>query len=95
MIHIVHVDHEGKMDGHSVQRLESGIRESGIYPSVKVNVFRDMEISDALERYIDDINADMLAMFTHKTTFFENLFGRSITREMAFQSHIPLLAIKK
>lgn len=94
-IHIMHVDTGGVMDNDAIRKVESGIRESEKYNSVILNVFRNVEIVSALEKYIDDVNADMLAMFTHKTTFFDHLFGRSVTREMAFHSHIPLLSIKK
>jgi hypothetical protein len=37
----------------------------------------------------------MLAMFTHKLDFYEKLFGRSVTRQLAFHSSVPLLTFNK
>jgi nucleotide-binding universal stress UspA family protein len=48
-----------------------------------------------VNNYIEEIGADMLAMFTHELSFFEKLFGTSVTREMAYHSKIPLLTLKK
>lgn len=65
------------------------------YPKVSVHISANDDVMEAIDEYIADVEADMLAMFTHKPTFFEKLFGKSITREMAFHSQVPLLAIKK
>ena len=53
------------------------------------------EITDGIDASIADVKADMLTMFTHDLTFLEKLFGKSVTREMAFHTGIPLLTIKK
>jgi len=53
------------------------------------------DITDDIDEFIADINADMLTMFKRDLTFFEKLFGKSVTREMAFHTWTPLLTIKK
>ena len=53
------------------------------------------EITDYIDGFITFVKADILTMFTHDLTFFEKLFGKSVTREMAFHTGIPLLTIKK
>lgn len=47
---------------------------------------------EALDRYIDEQNADLLAMLTKKRNFFQRMFSSDLTKKMAYHSHIPLLA---
>ncbi|MCE9539680.1 MAG: universal stress protein [Bacteroidetes bacterium] len=65
------------------------------YPKISIHISINDDVEEAIDEYIAEVKADMLAMFNHKPTFFERLFGKSVTREMAFHSWIPLLAIKK
>jgi len=53
------------------------------------------EITDGIDEFIADVKVDMLTMFTHNLTFLEKLFGKSVTRKMAFHGRITLLTIKK
>ena len=53
------------------------------------------DITDDIDEFIADINANMLTMFKRELTFFEKLFGKSVTREMDFHTRLPLLTIKK
>lgn len=94
-IHLLHiVPHTSlkKIDGIKIKNeLTRKYKYAKIYVHISVND----DVQEAIEEYIADQNADLLAMFTHKTSFFEILFGKSVTREMAFHSRIPLLSIKK
>ncbi len=65
------------------------------YPSIHVHIANSGNIEEAIDEHIARIQADLLVTFTHDLNFFEKLFGKSITREMAFHSRIPLLALKK
>ena len=66
-----------------------------IYPKITFHVAINDQILEEIDEYTADIKADMLVMFTHDLTFFEKLFGKSVTRQMAFHIWIPLLTIKK
>ena len=39
--------------------------------------------------------ADLLTTFTHELNIYEKLFGLSVTRTLAYQGNIPLLAFKR
>jgi hypothetical protein len=34
-------------------------------------------------------------LFTHKLDFYEKLFGKSVTRQLAFHSTVPILTFNK
>lgn len=47
----------------------------------------------AVQQYVDEHAIDILAMITHKKSLLENIFHRSATRNMAYRTRVPLLAI--
>jgi nucleotide-binding universal stress UspA family protein len=50
-------------------------------------------ITRGISDFIKDQRPDLLAMLPHKHTFFETIFTKSNTEEMAFSSEIPLLTL--
>jgi nucleotide-binding universal stress UspA family protein len=50
-------------------------------------------VQDAINDFIAEKKMDMLIMVPKKHSFFENLFHKSQTKEMAYQSHVPILAL--
>ena len=46
-----------------------------------------------LNEFISEHNIDMLALLPHKHSLIERFFIKSITRSMAFETHVPLLII--
>lgn len=58
-------------------------------------VLRSDNIAEAVDGFVVRTGADLLAMFTHHLDFYEKLFGRSVTRRMAFHTRVPLLTFNK
>jgi nucleotide-binding universal stress UspA family protein len=50
-------------------------------------------VQDAMNDFIERNGMDMLVMIPKKHSFFESLFKKSRTKEMLYQSHIPILAL--
>ena len=46
-----------------------------------------------INSFVDEKNADWLIMIPHKYNFWESLFHRSTTKQMAFQTKVPLLSV--
>jgi nucleotide-binding universal stress UspA family protein len=64
------------------------------YTPITYFVKYEEDITRALESFTIQVNADWIAMFTHKRSLFEKLYKPSLTKAMAYHSQIPLLAIK-
>lgn len=92
MVHIVSIDSKKNFDSKKIQK--DLISKYG-YRQIHFHISESDDVIEAIDDFLADSKADLLAMFTHKPTFFEKLFDTSITRKMAFHSWIPLLAIKK
>jgi nucleotide-binding universal stress UspA family protein len=65
------------------------------YEKLDFKVILDDDITTAIAGYIKQTKADLLTTFTHKLSLEEKLFGRSVTRKLAYQGTIPLLAVKR
>lgn len=53
----------------------------------------DGDIPEAIEEFVEKTNADLLVLMPHRPNLFEQLFTTSVTKEIAFQTKIPLLTL--
>jgi nucleotide-binding universal stress UspA family protein len=94
-IHILHIippTRESKLD---IKKTVAKLSKTMDYKKITFTVSLHDNAAKGIDEYVLKHKTDMLAMFTHKLTFFEKLFSKSITRKMAFLSHVPLLTFKK
>jgi nucleotide-binding universal stress UspA family protein len=93
-LHIVHVVKSGK-DVPALEEKVEGLAAKSGHKDAIVMIFADGSVDEGIEQYIGLAKADLLAMFTHRLTFYEKLMDSSVTRRMAFHSKVPLLAFKQ
>lgn len=60
----------------------------------KFAVVESQDVADGIDSYVNQINADMVVMIPKEATFWESLFKRSVTEQLAFQSKVPLLSLR-
>jgi nucleotide-binding universal stress UspA family protein len=68
------------------------IREATTYSKIACRIFENENAQKGIEKFIDVVDADIIALSTKNRNPFEKLFSKSITKEMSFHSQIPLLA---
>jgi nucleotide-binding universal stress UspA family protein len=93
VLHLVHVAKNGINVEEVEEKIDSLVRKTG-YENMVTLVLVDRDVDGAIDQYLQVSKADILAMFTHNLNFYEKLFEKSKTREMAFHSRVPLLAFK-
>lgn len=59
----------------------------------KVELLKGNDFEIAIDEYCIKNNAGVVAMITYPKSFLEKLLGKSVTKQMAFHSTIPILAI--
>ena len=47
----------------------------------------------SLQEYIETNQIDLLVMVTHKRNFLQSIFNASMTRQMAYHTTVPLMAL--
>lgn len=51
-------------------------------------------IKQGIHDYLQQHNSELLVMVAHKHSFFERLFSKTYTADMAYETHIPLLVLQ-
>lgn len=54
-----------------------------------------MDVTEAIDMYVNDKNADLLVMAKHNRSFFDRLFHRSLSKKIAYHTKVPLLVLNK
>ncbi len=52
------------------------------------------QVLDGIDQYIEDHPGILLVMYSKHKSFFESMFSRSHSVQMAYHTHVPLLVIK-
>lgn len=80
-------------DARELNRLEEELHR--LYPAAHVTTahLSGHRFLETLQEHIEKQSIDILAMITHPRTLVASLFNRSLTRQMAYQTKVPLLAI--
>jgi len=93
-IEVVHMTENGTRKRNRGE-LESILIRMAKYPRIHLNITKNIGIAKGLRAFASKHKADMIVMFTHELDFFEKLFGKGRTRQVAFESTIPLLAFNR
>lgn len=93
-IHLIHIVPPGTQVDVTEAQIEEVLKKFS-YKNIITLVLVDNDIDSALDHYVEVSKADVLAMFTHELSFLEKVLDRSMTRNMAFHSRIPLLAFRQ
>ncbi len=65
--------------------------ESG-YDKISFRLLEDVDVYHGLNFYLEEIKADMLIINMRNRTFAQKFASGSLTKKMAYHTHIPLLA---
>lgn len=77
------------------RNIEPELINKAQYGAITFHQVQSDEIDKTIAQFMKTQAADMLVMFTHERSFFEKLLGKSVTRTVAFQSRVPLLAFNR
>lgn len=80
-------------DEREIIRAEQKLKVKYPALTIKAEHLSGHDFEDSISAYIENSKIDILAMTTHKRTFLESLFNKSITRKMSYHSKVPVLAI--
>jgi nucleotide-binding universal stress UspA family protein len=95
MVHMIHVAPVMDKKLEAAKNNVSDIITKMGYDKLSFELILDDDITTAIDGYIKKTKADLLTTFTHKLSLEEKLFGKSVTRKLAYQGTIPLLAVKR
>lgn len=68
------------------------IRKVTTYSKITCRIFESENTHKGIEKFINLVDADIIALSTKNRNPIEKLFSKSMTKELSFNSKIPLLA---
>ncbi|WP_373523357.1 universal stress protein [Aquiflexum sp.] len=74
--------------------LEVFLKEKYPDQNISFTVLDSKEVNKGIEQYLNQNSGAMLVMFSKNKSFFEYLFNKSTSLEMAYHTHVPLLVVK-
>lgn len=94
-IHVLHVCQLDTIPKANEATMAENLRVKFDYPNINCIYILNSEVKRGIDQYLNGRNADILAMFSGKRNFFERIFENSSSREMVFQSTVPMLTFSK
>lgn len=93
---ILHVSTDNHPEDPTVLNdLEIKLKQSFPGSQFEVRQIKAHKVVKGIEQYLNTHPNSLLVMFSRHKSFFENLFYKSDSVEMAFHTHVPLLVIKE
>lgn len=80
-------------DDRQIKYAEDKLKKEYADFPVKTEHLSGRDFEECINDYINTHQVDLLAMTTHKRSFMEGIFNRSITRKMSYHTKVPVLAI--
>ena len=88
-LHVIHIDTEqnGSADGQLQTFCERWKNDKNLTK----HSIKNKDVNAGLDLFVREKNIDLLALLSHKKTWFEEIFDKNRAKELSFQSSIPLL----
>lgn len=92
-IYVVNIKHE--KEAVSLENAVAGMKLDNKLDDVEhLYYFPEKEdLVDGINEFVKKYDADMVAIVPHRYNLMERLFHKSISKKMAFHTHVPLLAL--
>lgn len=94
-IHVLHVQPTNSIKKVDEKEASNELIKQAKYEKINFTITQSDHIAEAVEKFAQQEDADLLVMFTHKLDFYEKLLGRGVTRTLAFHGNLPLLTFNK
>lgn len=93
-VKIIHVSQANDPAKSETDTLIGQLKQELDFAKIEWETLDGKDVVQSIEAYTEVQQAELLIMFTHPTSFLEQLFSKSFTREIAWHSTTPMLVIK-
>lgn len=91
LLHVAEGDYQEAYEEETLSWFNNEVKQACNYEKLNYRLIKEDDVIEALEKYIDKEQVDLLCMSTMKRNFFEKFINSSLTKTMSFHSKIPLL----
>jgi len=94
-VEILHIDKDNERFEGDLQQKVEALKNDFSYQKIKFSELKSDSVIQGINKFVADVDADMVIMFTHHTNFLEKVFQKSVAQNTAFQTRIPLFTFQK
>ncbi len=94
VIHFQHEDLSYASEFNMMNAFKEEVDETVKMEGLTFKLLKGGDINECLDKYIQEENTDILALSTHKRGMLQRLFGRSISKKMAYHTTILVLVFR-
>ncbi len=94
LLHVSSGELEKEYEYEAIERFKERLKEDSHFANIDFNLLENKDVYEGLSEFLISSGADFVATSMRRRSFLQKLFTRSITKEMAYHTHIPLLAFK-
>ncbi len=92
---VIHVKSDADKYFNAANNFFKKNKDNISYPNIHYIELEKGDVVQSINKYVDEVAADLLVMAKHNRNFFDRLFHRSLSKKMAFHTKIPLLVLVK
>jgi nucleotide-binding universal stress UspA family protein len=92
-LHFIHVHSplEDPSDDHTHAIFERVLAQKGLFAPYSIETVAAMTVSEGINEYCRRNPIDLMIAVTHHRGFWDNLVHYSVTQELAWHAHLPIL----
>jgi hypothetical protein len=76
----------------AIGKMKTGVAFSNL--NHQFHTINESNVEEGINKFIEKNPTDILAMVAHRHNLFERMFGKVHTKEMSYQTKIPLLVLQ-
>ena len=92
IIHISGADISADEEYTLMTQFMKKVNDVSSYNNLSFQMLHGQNVEEQLEKYIANESTDILILSSHHRSFFDRLFEKSITKDLALKATIPLVA---
>ncbi len=94
-VHVAEGEFKDQTESIFLADFEDKVRKEMPDQKIDFQLLYSNNIEDRLHAMIKEDDIDLLVLVTQKRSFFERFFGKSLTKQMVYHTHIPMLVFSK
>jgi nucleotide-binding universal stress UspA family protein len=94
-LNVLHITEERQLteeEKENMQKFMENVQAKVAYNNLSFQIFHSENIEQKLEEYLEEESTDLLVMSTHQRNLLDKIFGKSVTKNLAFHTTVPLMA---
>jgi nucleotide-binding universal stress UspA family protein len=92
-LHVLNVDYNNREFGTSTPLTSTILHDALKSIQPEYHYIEDEHTEEGINKFVENNGIDWLMIMPHKHTFWQNIFGKSHTKQIVQKVHIPIVAL--